>query len=141
VQFHISDGLKRCTGKFTRESKQVFDKRRSSKKTDLRVEIRRNQPTPSWVEGNNGKCATGAVGGNFLSQNVQKCCKTIDSWGEVNLLGHVARQSEHEVKRVVGRGIGDMLNWNHATGKGSIMFQGKRGSVEESVSHFRMCGG
>jgi len=30
------------------------------------------------VEENNGKCATAAVDGNFLPQNVQKCCKTID---------------------------------------------------------------
>ena len=46
--------------------------------------------------------------------------------GEVDLLSHVARQSEHGVKRVVGRGIRDMLNWNHATGKGSIVCRGRK---------------
>lgn len=61
--------------------------------------------------------------------------------GEVNLLSHVARQPGHGDKRAVGRGICDMLNWNHATGKGSIMCQGRRRSLEESMTHFSMCGG
>jgi hypothetical protein len=92
------------------------------------------QPTPSGVEENNGKCA-GALDGILP---VSICPKMLQDnrQGEVDLLSHVARHSEHEVKRVVGRGIRDMLNWNHATGKGSIMCRGKRRSLEESVTHF-----
>lgn len=78
----ISDGLKRCTWKFTRESIQFFwqsqdeIQRRSSKKTDLTVEITRNQHLLGFKK----------IMANvqellmvfFLSQYVQKCCKTID---------------------------------------------------------------